>query len=49
MGNIYNDIIQGNNNISEPQSPFEQLREVDVNGKEWWNSRMLMIAMVNAK
>ena len=41
MGNIYNDIIQGNNNISELQSPFEQLREVDVNGKEWWNSRKL--------
>ena len=41
MGNIYNDIIQDNNNISELQSPFEQLREVDVNGKEWWNSRKL--------
>ena len=45
MGNIYNDIIQDNNNISELQSPFEQLREVDLNGKEWWNSRKLARVM----
>ena len=33
--------IQGINNIPELQSPFEQLREVDADGKEWWNSRKL--------
>lgn len=27
--------------IAELQSPFEQLREVDADGKEWWNSRKL--------
>ncbi len=32
-------------NISELQSPFEQLREVDVEGKEWWNSRKLARVM----
>lgn len=26
-------------NIPKLQSPFEQLREVDVGSKEWWNSR----------
>ena len=34
-----------NKNISELQSPFEQLREVDVEGKEWWNSRKLARVM----
>ena len=29
----------------ELQSPFEQLREVDVEGKEWWNSRKLARVM----
>lgn len=29
------DNIQNNHNIPELQSPFEQLREVDVEGKEW--------------
>ena len=33
------------NNIPELQSPFEQLREVDVEGKEWWNSRKLARVM----
>ena len=33
------------NNIPELQSPFEQLREMDENGKEWWNSRMLARVM----
>lgn len=33
--------LQDNNNIPELQSPFEQLRQVDENGKEWWNSRQL--------
>ena len=28
-------------NIPELQSPFEQLREIDADGKEWWNSRKL--------
>ena len=32
-------------NIPELQSPFEQLREVDANGKEWWNSRKLARVM----
>ena len=32
---------QNSNNIPELQSPFEQLREVDADGKEWWNSRKL--------
>ena len=37
--------IKINNNIPELQSPFEQLREVDVDGKEWWNSRRLARVM----
>ena len=37
--------IQSNNNIPELQSPFEQLREVDAEGKEWWNSRKLARVM----
>ena len=32
---------QNSNNIPELQSPFEQLREIDTDGKEWWNSRKL--------
>ena len=28
-------------NIPELQSPFEQLKEVYADGKEWWNSRKL--------
>lgn len=27
------------NNIPELQLPFDQLQEVDAEGKEWWNSR----------
>ena len=37
--------IQDTNNIPELQSPFEQLREVDGDGKEWWNSRRLARVM----
>ena len=33
------------NNIPALQSPFEQLREVDTEGKEWWNSRKLARVM----
>ena len=33
------------NNITKLQSPFEQLREVDAGGKEWWNSRKLARVM----
>jgi hypothetical protein len=33
------------NNTPEFQSPFEQLREVDAYGKEWWNSRKLARVM----
>ena len=33
------------NNIPELQSPFEQLRELDADGKEWWNSRKLARVM----
>ena len=32
--NMNKDNIQSNENIPELQSPFEQLREVDANGKE---------------
>ena len=39
------DIIHDPNNIPELQSPFEQLREVDTEGKEWWNSRKLARVM----
>ncbi len=38
-------MAQKMNNIPELQSPFEQLREVDVDGKEWWNSRKLAKVM----
>ena len=31
------DNTQSNSNIPELQSPFEQLREVDAEGKEWLN------------
>ena len=36
------DNIQSNSNIPELQSLFEQLREVDAEGKEWWNSRRIV-------
>ena len=39
------DIIQDTSNIPELLSPFEQLREVDADGKEWWNSRKLARVM----
>lgn len=39
------DSIQNLNNLPELLSPFEQLREVDVDGKEWWNSRKLARVM----
>lgn len=35
--------------MPELQSPFEQLREVDAEGKEWWNSRKLAQVMGNGK
>lgn len=38
-----------NNNNKELQSPFEQLREVDADGKEWWNSRKLARVMSYGK
>jgi len=38
-----------NNNIPELQSLFEQLREVDAGGKEWWNSRKLVRVMGHGK
>ena len=37
---------QNSNNIPELQSPFEQLREVDADGKEWWNSRFNFAAWI---
>lgn len=37
--------MQDTNNIPELQSPFEQLRELDADGKEWWNSRKLARVM----
>lgn len=39
--NMNKDNNQINNDIPELPSPFEQLREVDADGKEWWNSRKL--------
>ncbi len=36
---------QDTTNIPEFQSPFGQLREVDADGKEWWNSRKLARVM----
>lgn len=36
---------QNSNNIPELQSPFEQLRAIDADGKEWWNSRKLARVM----
>ena len=39
------DITQNTNDIPELQSPFEQLREVDADGREWWNSRRLARVM----
>ena len=39
------DIKEKSNIIPELQSPFEQLREVDADGKEWWNSRKLARVM----
>ena len=39
------DTIKETNNIPELQSPFEQLQEVDADGKEWWNSRKLARVM----
>ena len=37
--------MKNSDNIPELQSPFEQLREVDADGKEWWNSRKLARVM----
>ncbi len=37
--------IQNTNNIPELHSPFEQLREVDADDKEQWNSRKLAKVM----
>ena len=42
---IMADITQNTNDIPELQSPFEQLREVDGDGREWWNSRKLARVM----
>lgn len=38
-------MTQNTNDIQELQSPFEQLREVDADGREWWNSRRLARVM----
>ena len=37
--------IQDTSNTPELHSPFEQLREVDADGKEWCNSRRLARVM----
>lgn len=39
------DMTQNMHSVPELQSPFEQLREVDADGKEWWNSRKLARVM----
>ena len=41
--------IQNTDNTPELQSPFDQLREVDTDGKEWWNSRKLARVMSYGK
>lgn len=38
-------IATDTNKIPELKSPFEELREVDNDGKEWWNSRKLAKVM----
>ena len=38
-------MTQDTNNTPELLSPFEQLKEVDADGKEWWNSRRLARVM----
>ena len=38
-------MTQNTNDIPELQSPLEQLREVDGDGREWWNSRRLARVM----
>lgn len=38
-------VKEASNIIPELQSPFEQLREADADGKEWWNSRKLARVM----
>lgn len=40
-----NNDMNNNDNIPALQSPFEQLREVDADGREWWNSRKLARVM----
>lgn len=42
-------MTQDTNNIPDLQSPFEQFRKVDTEGKEWWNSRKLELMMGNGK
>ncbi len=37
--------IQDINNPPELRPPFEQLKEIDADGKEWWNSRKLARVM----
>ncbi len=37
--------LKGNDNCPELLSPFDQLREVDAEGREWWNSRKLARVM----
>ena len=39
------DIKEKSNNILKLQSPFELLKEIDADGKEWWNSRKLARVM----
>ena len=39
------DTQQNTRNTPELHSPFEQVREVDADGKEWWNSRKLARVM----
>ena len=43
------DIKEKSNNIPELQSPFDPLREIDADGKEWWNSRKLSRVMSHGK
>ena len=40
--NIDNELF----NPEEMQSPFESIKEVDAEGREWWNSRKLALKVV---
>lgn len=44
-----NDITTNSSNVPELQCSFEQQREVDAGGKEWWNSRKFTLTWVRCE